>query len=99
MHTEGKWEVEKSENKIFIIVDQNQLSVIAKMDFFNDNREEDAKRIVQAVNSFDDLLEACKGALEQFNNLETMADDDTTYLSTAQRAELEQAIAQAEKPE
>ena len=99
MHTEGKWTVQPFKHQIFIDSENHYIADMFKQHQSREEQLANAERICQIHNSFDDLLEACKGALEQFNNLETMADDDTTYLSTAQRAELEQAIAQAEKPE
>ena len=94
-HTQGKWKYREEFNGIIISNDGESLDIIiASIPFGIRKAQENianAKRIVQAVNSFDALLAALK---ETNAALKTEIDGGTGWKFTINHAE--QAITQAE---
>ena len=97
MHTQDKgrvdkWRVDKVESNLptqIYIFANNESEWVCKFPE-SYNAEANAKRIVQAVNSFDDLLETCKIVEEYLNR-----DNNSSMFGEI----LKEAIAKAEKPE
>ena len=100
IHTEGKWRAEENGYMYITSMVNGYKRYICRIGTTNSTTNGEnltnAEHICQMHNSFDGLLKVSKEALEQFNHLEVMSDNDTTFISTSQRQELESAIAQAE---
>ena len=61
MHTEGKWrQWDNQKQTIYVPIKGGKIETICRVDTNRKDWEANAKRIVQAVNSFDDLLEVAK---------------------------------------
>ena len=94
-HTEGKWTVRYSKILLRNIIEiEEPFQVIA--DIRDKNSLANAKRIVQMNNSFDGLLEACKGMLYGLEDcIDINARGEDKYNSDMLEAKT--AIAQAEE--
>jgi len=90
MHTQGKWsESGRFRHKIFISSDDGRS--ICTINDVTDNAEANAKRIVQAHNSHDDLLEVCKEVVSELRGKMR----GSNWVRINRKAKL--AIAQAEE--
>ena len=95
MHTKGKWTTRELKNEVYEIHGEMTLIAAVGEATTNPTSEANAKRIVQAVNSHDDLLEVSKMIVEEnLANYEALGELAFAIDYIANKAK--QAIAQAE---